>query len=263
MQGVAPCGGPGFLDWLSTRHPRNFPALAPIPSTPNSDGPPHRQASDSCPGNRGLPAAGLDARTGIQDAVRGDHVLPGLCGWIGTTGGWVRTAWAQLLALASVDSARRAWLLPDLALSTPRTLSFSEWRQLHAENSPHSGGNIWEILAKVAGDRFIVVDSPGTHVGVTAAGGHATPFESPRFAPALDPSLSVEEAMGRLRAAHIRFVMFSVRNPVINKFIQRHPTLRRLASDYEPVANLHGLMIFDLEFLSRKQAAPAATKPAG
>jgi hypothetical protein len=186
-----------------------------------------------------------------------------LGGWIGTTRGWIRNAMALLLALASVDAARRAWLLPDLAVSTPWTLSFSEWRLLHAENSPHSGGNLWEILAKVAGDRFIVVDSPGAHVGVTEAGGHATPFESPRFAPALDPSLSVEEAVRRLRMARVRFVMFSVRNPVIDKFVQRHATLRHLASDYEPVTNLHGLLIFDLEFLTRKKDVPAVPGPTG
>jgi hypothetical protein len=63
--------------------------------------------------------------------------------------------------------------------------------------------------------------------------------------------------------ARVRFVMFSVRNPVIDKFVQRHATLRHLASDYEPVTNLHGLLIFDLEFLTRKKDVPAVPGPTG
>jgi len=175
-----------------------------------------------------------------------------LGGWIGAARGRVRAACALLLALVSVDSARRAWLLPDFPSTSPWTLSFSEWRQLRAQDD-RPGANFWTVLVKVAGRKFIVVDTPNSHAAVTAAGGHATPFMSPRFAPALDPSLPADEAIRRLRALDVRFVTFSVRNPVVNVLIQRHPTLRQLAEDYAPVASIRGLLIFDLEFLSRKQ----------
>jgi hypothetical protein len=182
-----------------------------------------------------------------------------LAGWIGTLQGWPRTAGALLFAALSVDSARRAWLLPDFPFSTPWTASFSEWRRHRAEVDSHSGGEVWAILTKVANGRYIVVDSPGLHAAITSIGGHATPFESPRFAPALDPSLSLEGAMLELRRDHVRFITFSIRNPVVNQFIQRHATLRELASDYQPVTGHGGQLIFDLEYLTKKQAAGAGT----
>ena len=178
-----------------------------------------------------------------------------LAGWIGTVADRTRAALAILLCVLSVDSARRAWFLPDFPFTNPWTLSFSEWRDLRAENARQSSGNVWSVLSKVAGDRFIAVDSPMPFMAVAAVGGHPTPLTSPRFAPALDPSLSTEEAVGRLRALRVRFVTFSVRNPVVNLLVQRHATLRDLANSYTPVATLNGLLIFDLEFLGRRQAA--------
>jgi hypothetical protein len=182
-----------------------------------------------------------------------------LAGWIATTAVRARAVLAVLLCVLSVDSARRAWFLPDFPFTTPWTLSFAEWRALRAESDRQSGGNVWSVLVKVAGDRFIVVDSPMPFVAVTALGGHATPLTSPRFAPALDPALSTEEAMRRLRALQVRFVTFSVRNPVVNKLVQRHATLRDLANSYAPVATVNGLLIFDLEFLSRSQPVAGKT----
>ncbi|HEY5079528.1 MAG TPA: hypothetical protein VII43_06755, partial [Opitutaceae bacterium] len=60
-------------------------------------------------------------------------------------------------------------------------------------------------------------------------------------------------AVAKLRALHVRFVTFSVRNPVVNMLIQNHATLRELANSYSPAATVNGLLIFDLEFLSRKK----------
>jgi hypothetical protein len=182
-----------------------------------------------------------------------------LAGWIGTTRGAVRTVLALLLALLSVDSARRAWMLPDFPFSTPWTVSFSEWRERRAEIDRRPRDNIWEVLVKVSNGGFIAVDSPNLHVWITSLGGRAIPFTSPRFSAALDPSLSVDESIRRLRLAHVRFITFSVRNPVVDRFVQRHGTLRALASDFEPVINHGGGLVFDLEFLTRKQAA----KPGG
>jgi len=182
-----------------------------------------------------------------------------LAGWIGALQGRLRIAWALLLALLSVDSARRAWLLPDFPFSTPWTTSFSEWREHRAESQSHAGGEVWAILVQVAQGRFIVVDSPGLHVAITSAGGHALPFMSPRFAPALDPSLSLDEAMLQLRRSNVRFITFSIRNPVVNMFIQRHATLRELANDYQPVIGRGGQLIFDLEFLSKKPPGAGGT----
>jgi hypothetical protein len=179
-----------------------------------------------------------------------------LAGWVGAAGKRVRVAGAILLGILSLDAARRSWFLPDFPFTTPWTLSFSEWRALRAQSDRQSSGNVWTVLVKVAGSGFIAVDSPMPFVAVMDAGGHPTPFTSPRFAPALDPKLSVEEAAARLRALNVRFVTFSVRNPVVNKLVQRHATLRELARAYAPVAEINGLLIFDLDFLT-----PVATTP--
>ncbi len=188
-----------------------------------------------------------------------------LAGWAGRARGAARAALAAILSLLAADAARRAWTLPDFPLSSPWTLSFSEWRQVRAQEERHDGGDFWPILIREAAGRFIVVDSPGLQISVNAAGGHATPFMSPRFAPALDPSLQPGAALERLRALGVRFVTFSVRNPVVNAFVRRHATLRALADDYAPVADVRGFLIFDLQYLSRREAkapAPPGGKPA-
>jgi hypothetical protein len=178
-----------------------------------------------------------------------------LAGWVGTAGRRSAIAVAILLAVLSVDAARRAWLLPDFPFATPWTLSFGEWRALHGEGERQSRGNVWSVLSGAAGSRYIVVDSPMPFVAVMGAGGHPTPITSPRFAPALDPSLSVGRAVDRLRALGVRFVTFSVRNPVVNRLVRRHATLRDLADHYAPAATINGLLIFDLDYLVRRPSA--------
>ena len=185
-----------------------------------------------------------------------------LSGWVAGLRPRLRLAVSLATLAVSVDGARRAWLLPDFPFSNPLTLSFSEWSAAHAESEGHAGGNLWAVLVKAAAGGSIMVDSPLPHVAINRLGGFATPFTSPQFAPAFDPTLSVEEAVRELRARHVRFVTFSVRNPVVNKLIRRHATLRRLADDYAPVANLNGLLIFDLDYLGPKAAMPAPKAPA-
>jgi len=51
-----------------------------------------------------------------------------------------------------------------------------------------------------------------------------------------------------------------VANPVVDKLVERHPVLRQLAHDYVPVANVKGLLIFDLAFLSRRQATSGSAQ---
>jgi hypothetical protein len=69
-----------------------------------------------------------------------------------------------------------------------------------------------------------------------------------------DPLLSVDQAVRRLRQLNVRFVTFSVSNPVVNKLVQRHIVLKRLADEYVPAANLKGLLIFDLEFMAQRKS---------
>jgi hypothetical protein len=179
-------------------------------------------------------------------------------GWIVSPAISIRTVFAVLLGLISLDSARRAWLLPDDPFATPWPFSFDEWRIFRAQDMLLKQRNIWPVLVKAAAGGCIVVDSPQPFLAIIAAGGHATPLTSPRAAPAFDPTFSVEQAIQRLRALNVRFLTFSVSNPVVNKLVQRHSTFRELAQNYEPAANLNGLLIFDLEFLSRKSTAPNA-----
>jgi hypothetical protein len=183
-----------------------------------------------------------------------------LAGWIAGSGGRIRATAALLLAALSVDCARRAWLLPDDPLSTPWTLSFDEWQTFRAQDEMAQRRNIWPVLAKAAGSGYNLVDSPQPFVATIAAGGHPTPLVSPRAAPVFDPSISMDQAVRRLRSLNVRFVTFSVANPVVDKLVERHPVLRQLAHDYVPVANVKGLLIFDLAFLSRRQATSGSAQ---
>jgi hypothetical protein len=183
-----------------------------------------------------------------------------LAGWVGGIGPRGRVVAAVLLGLLSVDSARRSWLLPDFPFTSPWNLSFEEWRMARAQDQLLNRRNLWPILAQVAGDRYIVVDNPQPFVATIAAGGHPTPLTSPRAAALFDPSLTVDQATTRLRALGVRFVTFSNGNPVVNKLVRRHATLRELADDYAPVTDLKGLLIFDLEYLARKPIAAGHTR---
>jgi hypothetical protein len=180
-----------------------------------------------------------------------------LAGWIGRLPGRIGLAAALCLGVLSVDAARRAWLLPDDPFTSPWTVSFDEWRQFRAQEAAFQKRNIWSVLANAAAGRYILVDTPPPFMATIAAGGRATPFMSPRVSALFDPTLKVDEAVGRLRALNVRFVTFSVSNPVVSKLVRRHGVLRSLAEDYAPAADLNGLLIFDLEFLKRKDAKAA------
>jgi hypothetical protein len=181
-----------------------------------------------------------------------------LSGWLALSDRRTRWFAAGFLALLSVDSARRAWLLPEDPFATPWNLSFDDWRLMKAQSEGLQRHNFWPVLAKAAAGGYIAVDSPQSFMAIREAGGHPTPFESPRVEAAFDPKLTLAEAVARLRALNVRFLTFSVGNPVVNKLVERHPLFRRLAADYAPVANIHGLLIFDLAFLSPKPPAPGA-----
>jgi hypothetical protein len=183
-----------------------------------------------------------------------------LGGWVANLGAAARFAVALLAAGISVDAARRAWLLPDFPFSTPWSASFADWRRAHPAGEGRVRGTMWETLVKVAAGRSILVDSPLPHVAINRLGGSATPFMSPQVAPAFDASLTVEEAVARLRALHVRFVTFSIRNPFVVELVRRHGTLRKLVEDYAPVADINGMLVFDLEFLQRRPA-PATEHP--
>jgi hypothetical protein len=177
-----------------------------------------------------------------------------LAGWLGRLPGRLGLAAALALCVLSADAARRAWLLPDDPFTSPWTLSFDEWRQFRAQEAAFQRRNIWPVLANAAAGRYILVDNPQPFVATIAAGGHPTPLVSPRVSAAFDPSLTVDQAVARMRALNVRFVTFSVTNPVVDKLVERHAVLRGLARDYAPAADLRGLLIFDLDFLRRKDS---------
>ena len=179
-----------------------------------------------------------------------------LSGWIARSGRRSRTVWALLACLVAADGARRSWMLPDFPFVAVWPLSFEKWRVAHDEAERSSKGKIWEVLVNAAAGGGILVDSPYPHVAVTRLGGQAVPFASPQFAPAFDPALDPDRALESLRARGVRFVTFSIHNPVVMRLIRRHPTLRALADEFQPVANLGGLLVFDLQFLERKKSAP-------
>jgi hypothetical protein len=185
-----------------------------------------------------------------------------LAGWIGAAGRRLRLVAAVLVGLLSLDAARRSWLLPDFPFETPWTFSLDVWRFARAQNATLARRNIWPVLAGIAGGKYIVVDNPQPFVATIAAGGHPTTLTSPRIAAMFDPSLSVQEAVQRLRALNVRFVTFSTGNPVVNRLVQRHRVFRELAEDYSPVTDLKGFMIFDLEFLTLKHPGAGTPRPA-
>lgn len=177
-----------------------------------------------------------------------------LGGWVSTRRRGFQIAAAVAVVGVSADACLRSWILPDYALVSPRLISLDIWRAERLESANPTARHAWQVLVPVAAGRGIVVDSPQPHVDILALGGHPVPFQSPECAPLFDRQRTAERALADLRAGGIRFVTFSVKNPVVNRLVQRHDALRALADRYQPVADIRGLLIFDLDALQPRTA---------
>lgn len=161
---------------------------------------------------------------------------------------WQIVAAASVLIL-TVDAARRSWHLPTLPFTSPWSVSLSGWRTPWLEVQMSRADPVWSALINAADGEAIVVDNPGNHANITIRGGQAVPLFSPRLSVIYDNSVSFNEAVRQLQAAHVRLVTLTLVNRIAKSFVRNHPFLCELCERHAPLGQVGNLTIFDLRTL--------------
>jgi hypothetical protein len=180
-------------------------------------------------------------------------LLSALSGWVGT--GPSRRQWllAALLAVVTVDAARRTWFLPWQASVSPTSLTFERWSEYNNSLGQIESHPVWSALVVSAQGGGIIVDHPKSHALITLRGGRAVPIFSPALRSTFDPKQSFETALAALRADGIRLIALPWVRPENATPLLGHPFWDRLHTGFRPNAVIEQLTIFDLAEL---QPAP-------
>ncbi len=176
-------------------------------------------------------------------------LLAVLTGWMGTLKPLLRIVCLTVCCATGADAARRAWLLPDLPFGSALSVSFAEWRASHASLQDIGSNPLWDVLVRDAAGRGIVVEHTADHALVTMRGGRAIALVSPLLAPTFADQIPFAEAVATLRAAGVRFITISVKNPMRTRLIKAHPFWNELCFRHAPIAEVQSLDIFDLDQL--------------
>jgi hypothetical protein len=171
-----------------------------------------------------------------------------LCGAITLLTGRYQRVLLLGILLCTVDAARRSWCLPNMAFISPWNYSFSEWRDIYKSSRLIGGNPVWSILVRTASGGGIVVDHTANHALITMRGGKAIPLFSPLLAPTFRSNARFDDELARLRAAGVRFITFSQKNP-LSASEAGHPFWSELYLDHFAIAEVNGLIIYDLDYL--------------
>jgi hypothetical protein len=156
---------------------------------------------------------------------------------------------AIVLTLAAGDAAVRLFYLPDSPLVLPTEFSLEGWREDGRKLASIYRRPSWDILAAEARGRGIIVDHPVYHALLVARGAHAVPLMSPQAAAVFAPNLGFSEASARLRAAGVRFIVYTPATPVNQRFAAQTPYLHTLLTMHPPIARVGSQVIYDLNLL--------------
>jgi hypothetical protein len=160
-----------------------------------------------------------------------------------------RRLFAVVLTLAAGDAAVRSFYLPDSPFVLPAEFSLEGWRKDGRKLASIYRRPSWDILATEARGRGIIVDHPVYHALLVARGAHAVPLMSPQAAAVFAPNLGFNEASARLRAAGVRFIVYTPATPVNQNFAAQTPYLQTLLTVHPPTVRVGGQVIYDLNLL--------------
>ena len=160
-----------------------------------------------------------------------------------------RRLFAVVLMLAAGDAAMRSFYLPDSPLVLPTKFSLEGWREDGRKLASIYRRPSWDILTTEARGRGIIVDHPVYHALLVARGAQAVPLMSPQAAAVFVPNLGFNEASARLRAAGVRFIVYTPVTPVNQRFADQTPYLHTLLTMHPPTARVGSQVIYDLDLL--------------
>jgi len=160
-----------------------------------------------------------------------------------------RRLFALVLTLAAGDAAVRSFYLPDSPFVRPTEFSLEGWRENGRKLASIYRRPSWDILAAEARGHGIIVDHPVYHALLVARGAQAVSLMSPQAAAVFAPNLGFNEASARLRAAGVRFIVYTSTTPVSQRFAAQTSYLHTLLAMHPPTARVGSQVIYDLDLL--------------
>jgi hypothetical protein len=169
-----------------------------------------------------------------------------------TLNGWSQLGWGRVimitivLIVAAVDAAARVFFLPTQPkIAWWRTPS-DAWLRSRAAAARWNTDPNWGVIAASAGNAFVLVSDPFSHVALIKQGARPLPLFSPAVGFLFEPQQQFLDGLERLRATGIRFILLSPDN-VINAYqLPRYPFFRALLAT-EPTARVRTASLYDLD----------------
>ncbi|HWA09846.1 MAG TPA: hypothetical protein VG838_10380 [Opitutaceae bacterium] len=151
--------------------------------------------------------------------------------------------------LLSADAAWRSLYLPSNPLIAPWEYSPTRWRDFGTVVAATQEPARWAAIARSLGPSGVIVDDPGRHALLTAAGAHAVPLVSPEAADIFQRDRSFGDTAARLRARGLRFAMLSPHSLLLARFARENPFLDDLARQ-RPVLDAGDFLLYDLQSIA-------------
>jgi hypothetical protein len=153
------------------------------------------------------------------------------------------------LLLLAIDAAPRMLLLFKHPRESPWQASPAQWlqetRQLAAVRTDR---RIWRIIADEAHGRGIIVTSPILHSIFSELGAVPIALPSPQISAIFDETRPLTEKLAVLRAAQVRFLVFSKDSPETDQLVAHHAFLRQLRAG-PPIFQDDLILLYDLDFI--------------
>lgn len=158
--------------------------------------------------------------------------------------------WAGIVVLLlAADAAFRSFYLPDNPLVAPSSYASDHWRDLDRTTAQQARRPLWDIVAREAGARSIIVDDPGYHALLVSRHARPIPLVSPEISFLFDDSVPFPAALEKLRQQQVRFVILT-RYGQVRDFIDSRPGfLRELHRTHPAMFTSGNQELYDLEFI--------------
>ncbi len=160
------------------------------------------------------------------------------------------TRWIGLaMMLLAADAGFRSFYLPDNPLVTPASYPSDHWRDMDRIAALQNRQPLWDIVAREAAGRSIVVDDPVYHALLTARQARPVPLVSPEVSFLFDSGLPFPAALEKLRQQQVRFVILTHSGPVRDFIDARPGFLRELHRTHPAIFASGNQELYDLEFI--------------
>lgn len=154
-----------------------------------------------------------------------------------------------IVAVLAADAAFRSFYLPDNPLVAPSLYGSDHWRDLDRVAAQQSRDRLWDIVAREAGTRAIIVDDPVYHALLVERQARPVPLVSPQISFLFDPGVPFPSALEKLRQRQVRFIILTRSGPVRDFLESRTGFFRELRHAHPAIVRSGNQELYDLDFL--------------